>query len=376
MWYNEITINIKEATADMNDLEDIAMDALDREEQQVDSTEENAVEGSESDSNEQIEENGSDTKSESESGSESEIEANNEDSDNGEGSEGEKDEDPKEKESAEDKKEEKKEELSDEEFEKLAKERGYSKKDEEEAKKAASEDRQRAFDDATKRPKEVDRDTWESMPAINKVIYNNLPYIQAVGKDGNIIRVKTAQQLPDDFEFANKKAEMQFQNDLQSQEMKAQRMHDAINERISQNEQQRRSANEARAILGEISALQKSGDLPTPKAKAGTKDFDEDEAVILINKVLGYRQERMKAGSMLSVEDALTIYKAKHPNEFKSKSEARGDIERKNIANKISGNNKSADTSINAKKSRGPKYYRYGMSMEDVLDRALDEMDD
>ena len=364
----------------MNDLEDIAMDALDREEQQADSTEENAPEGSESDSNEQTEENGSDTKSEAENPSESELEGNNDDSDGEEDSEEEKDEVTEEEKSAEDKndeeKEDKKQELSDEEFEKLAKERGYSKKEEEEQKKADDEAKKRAFDDATKRPKEVDRDTWESMPAINKVIYNNLPYIQAVGKDGNIIRVKTAQQLPDDFEFANKKAEMQFQNDLQSQEMKAQRMHDAINERISQNEQQRRSANEARAILGEIEALQKSGDLPTPKAKAGTKEFDDDEAVVLINKVLGYRQERMKSGSNLSVEDALMIYKAKHPEEFKSKSEAKGDAERKSIDKKISGSNKSADTSISAKKSAGPKYYRYGMSMEDVLDRALDEMDD
>lgn len=353
----------------MNDLEDIAMDALDREEQQTDSTEENAPEGSESDSNEQIEENGSDTKSEVENASESELEGNNDDSDDEEDSEKEKDEVTEEK-------EDKKQELSDEEFEKLAKERGYSKKEEEEQKKANDEAKKRAFDDATKRPKEVDRDTWESMPAINKVIYNNLPYIQAVGKDGNIIRVKTAQQLPDDFEFANKKAEMQFQNDLQSQEMKAQRMNDAINERISQSEQQRRSANEARVILGEIEALQKSGDLPTPKAKAGTKEFDDDEAVVLINKVLGYRQERMKSGSNLSVEDALMIYKAKHPEDFKSKSEAKGDAERKSIAKKISGSNKSADTSISAKKSTGPKYYKFGMSMEDVLDRALEEMDD
>ena len=364
----------------MNDLEDIAMDALDREEQQTDSTEENAPEGSESDSNEQIEENGSDTKSEAENPSESELEGNNDDSDDEEDSEKEKDEGTEEKESAEDKndeeKEDEKQELSDEEFEELAKKRGYSKKSDEDKQKEDEESGRKAFDNATKRPKEVDRDTWEAMPPINKVIYNNLPYIQAVGKDGNIVKVKTAQQLPDDFEFANKKAEMQFQNDLQAQEMKAQRMSDAINERISQNRQRQQSANEARAILGEIDSLQKSGDLPIPKAKPGTKEFDSDEAVVLINKVLGYRQERLKAGANLSVEDALTIYKAKHPEEFKSKSEAKGDVERKKVANKISGNNKAADTSTTAKKGSAPKYYRYGMSTEDILDRALDEMDD
>lgn len=362
----------------MNDLEDVAMEALDRQEQQDDSNDnqENAVQGSESDSKTDDVQNGSDTQDEQENGSESELDGNNDDSDGAdEDEEDKKDEEP-ENQSEENKENDKKQELSDEEFEELAKKRGYSKKSDEDKQKEDEEAGRKAFDNATKRPKEVDRDTWEAMPPINKVIYNNLPYIQAVGKDGNIVKVKTAQQLPDDFEFANKKAEMQFQNDLQAQEMKAQRMSDAINERISQNRQRQQSANEARAILGEIDSLQKSGDLPIPKAKPGTKEFDSDEAVVLINKVLGYRQERLKAGANLSVEDALTIYKAKHPEEFKSKSEAKGDAERKKVANKISGNNKSADTSTTAKKASAPKYYRYGMSTEDILDRALDEMDD
>ena len=353
----------------MNDLEEVAMDALDRQEQQEeqpsDDNQENAVEGSESDSKADNEQDGSDTQDESENAVESESDGNNDDSDS------EDDEEPDKKSD-----EDKKQELSDEEFEELAKKRGYSKKSEEETERQNAESNKKAFEDATKKPKEVDRDTWDSMPTINKVIYNNLPYIQAVGKDGNIVRVKTAQQLPDDFEFANKKAEMQFQNDLQAQEMKAQRMSDAINERISQNKEAQEKTREARAILGEIDSLQKSGDLPIPKAKPGTKEFDSDEAVVLINKVLGYRQERMRAGSRLSVEDALTIYKAKHPDEFKSKSEAKGDVERKKVANKISGSNKAADTSTTAKKTSAPKYYRYGMSTEDILDRALDEMDD
>ena len=352
----------------MNDLENIAMDALDKAELQDQGESENAVEGSESVSNEPNDEKGSDTAEGSKNSPESELEGNNDNSDEDTSSEKEKDEEPEEKESAENKKEE----MTDEEFEKLAKERGYSKKEEEEQKKADK----RAFDNATKRPKEIDRDTWEGMPPINKVIYNNLPYIQAVGKDGNIIRVKTAQQLPDDFEFANKKAELQFQNDLQAQEMKAQKISDNITSRIKQNEEQAERAREARNILDEISALQKSGDLPIPKAKPGTKAFDDDDAVVLINKVLGYRQERLKAGSNLTVEDALMIYKMKHPSEFENKSEAKGDVERKKVANKISGSNKSADTSISSRKAGKPKYYRYGMSMEDVLDRALDEMDD
>lgn len=350
----------------MNDLENIAMDALDKAELQDQGESENAVEGSESVSNEPNDEKGSDTAEGSKNSSESELEGNNDNSD--EDTSSEKDEESEEKASAEDKKEE----MTDEEFEELAKKRGYSKKSEDDR----AEESKKAFDNATKRPKEIDRDTWEGMPPINKVIYNNLPYIQAIGKDGNIIRVKTAQQLPDDFEFANKKAELQFQNDLQAQEMKAQKISDNITSRIERSREQEERAVEARNILSEISALQKSGELPTPKAKPGTKAFDDDDAVVLINKVLGYRQERMKAGSNLTVEDALMIYKMKHPSEFENKSEAKGDVERKKVANKISGSNKSADTSISSKRAGKPKYYRYGMSMEDVLDRALDEMDD
>ena len=353
----------------MNDLEDVALNALDRQEQleqqQSDDNQENVVESAENVPDEQNDENGINTNDESENASDDELDGNNDDSE---------DEEP-EQEGVENKKTDKKEEkkeLTDEEFEELAKKRGYSKKDDEKK----SENDKAAFDKVTKRPREVDKDTWESMPTINKVIYNNLPYIQAIGKDGNVIKVKTAQQLPDDFEFANKKAELQFQNDLQAQEMKAQKMSDAINERISQNYKQQQSTNEARAILGEIETLQNNGDLPKPKAKPGTKEFDEDEAVIFINKVLGVRQQRIKAGYNISVEDALMIFKAKNPDEFKSKNTAKGDAERKKIANKISGNNKAADTSVTSKKASAPKYYKFGMSTEDILDRALDEMDD
>ena len=153
-------------------------------------------------------------------------------------------------------------------------------------------------------------------------------------------------------------------------------MNEAIQSQLAHNKEAQEKATEAKAILSEIESLQKSGDLPIPKAKPGTKAFDDDEAVILINKVLGFRQERLKAGYNLSIDDALCIYKAKHPDEFKNKAAAKLDVARKKIADKIAGNNKSADTSTSAKKGTAPKIYRYGMSMEDVLDRALDEMDD
>jgi hypothetical protein len=125
-------------------------------------------------------------------------------------------------------------------------------------------------------------------------------------------------------------------------------------------------------VINQIEALQKTGELPTPKAKQGTEEFDKDDAVVLINKVLSYRSARMAEGLNLPIKDALMLYKAQHPEEFEKK-EAKGDIERKNIAKKISGGGKASGTPVNSKEK--PHYYRPGMSTEDVIDRIMDDWD-
>lgn len=270
-----------------------------------------------------------------------------------------------------DEKDEDKKELSDEEFEKLAKERGYAKHNpeaEEKAKAKADE-----MTRLTARPDEIDERVWNNMPEENKLIYNALPYIEAEGKDG-VIRVKTPEQLPDGFEFKSQKAMMRFQNDLQAQEMKATQMANAISSRAEMEQREEANRAEAQRIVGEVEGLQKSGDLPTPKAKYGTKEFDNDPAVVLINKVLDYKAKRASEGAMLSVRDSLLIYKAEHPEEF-VKKEARGDIERRNIAKKVAGNSKATSAAVNGDDSNKPHYYRTGMSTEDVLDAVLNDMD-
>ena len=69
--------------------------------------------------------------------------------------------------------------------------------------------------------------------------------------------------------------------------------------------------------------------------------------------------------------------RAEHPDVFKKpETKAKGDDERKAIAKKVSGNNKSTNKSA-AEESAGNKrkYYRPGMSTQDVLDRALQDLD-
>lgn len=277
----------------------------------------------------------------------------------------------KEEDTPEDTKPEEKKELSDEEFEELAKKKGYAKAPSEEE-KAQQDARANTMERLLACPKEIDSEVWEELPAQNKIIYNALPYITAEGKDGEVLRVKTPDQLPEDFEFANKKAEMKFQNDLQAQEMKATKMSEALNARAQRAQAEYVQRQEAVNVINQIEALQKTGELPTPKAKQGTEEFDKDDAVVLINKVLGYRSARMAEGLNLPIKDALMLYKAQHPEEFEKK-EAKGDVERKNIAKKISGGGKASGTPVNSKEK--PHYYRPGMSTEDVIDRIMDDWD-
>lgn len=265
-----------------------------------------------------------------------------------------------------------KKELSDEEFEELAKKRGYSKgKTEDEQKKEAENNA--TMEKLLSRPKEIPEDVWNDLPEENKVVYNALPYLTAEGKRG-AVQVKTPDQLPEGFEFKNQKAMMKFQNDLQAQELKATQMINAIEARKAREERATSERAEAQRVVDEINSLQKAGDLPAPKAKYGTKEFDNDPAVVLINKVLGYRAQRASEGTNLSVKDSLLIYKATHPDEFKQK-EAKGDIERRNIAKKVAGNSKATSSAVNGGDDNKPQYYKRGMSTEDVLDAVLNDMD-
>ena len=268
--------------------------------------------------------------------------------------------------------EDEKKELSDEEFEELAKKRGYAKAKTEEETKAET-DRQSQMERLLARPKEIAEEVWNELPEENKVIYNALPYLVAEGKKG-LFQVKTPDQLPDGFEFKDQKAMMKFQNDLQAQENRATQFKQAIEARAEREQRASADRAEAQKVISEINGLQKSGELPSPKAKYGSKEFDNDPAVTLINKVLNYRAVRAQGGTNLSVRDSLMLYKAEHPEEF-VKKEAKGDIERSRIAKRVAGNSKSTSSAVNGDDDNRPRYYKTGMSTEDVLDAVLNDMD-
>ena len=346
-----------------DDLSDVGLNALEAlEAKDLQEQENSAPDGEESkNTEEEVKEPTSD-----EDTNEEETET----SDNGET--GEKEDEEGESETEEKAGEDEKKELSDEEFEELAKKRGYAKaKSEEETK--AENDRQSQMEKLLARPKEIDEEVWNELPEENKVIYNALPYLVAEGKRG-IVQVKTPDQLPDGFEFKSQKAMMKFQNDLQAQENRATQFKQALDARAERERNFVAERENAQRVISEINGLQKSGELPSPKAKYGTKEFDNDPAVTLINKVLSYRAMRAQGGTNLSVRDSLMLYKAEHPEEF-VKKEAKGDVERRNIAKKVAGNSKSTSSAVNGNEDDKPHYYKTGMTTEDVLDAVLNDMD-
>lgn len=346
-----------------DDLTDIALTALEQAEANDANSDETDTSKDESDEEDTSEES-------DDQESEDEQEESQEESD-GEEEEDEGDSES-ESEPKEDEKKEEKKELTDEEFEELAKKRGYAKRDLDSERRQEAQNNARAIESMPK-PKELDADTWAAMPAINKVIYNNLPYITAQGKDGQTIKVKTPQQLPKDFEFANDTARTDFMAAIQAQENKANAIEYSIKSRAQAQRQQERSQAEARDMVAQIDALQKSGDLPKPKAEPNTPEFNNDPAVKLIDKVLSYRQSRASQGVNLSVKDALTLYKAEHPTDFRT-GEAKGDAERKKLSKKISGSKKSTDAKADSLGYQ-KRYYKFGMSTQEVLDRALEDLD-
>ncbi len=346
-----------------DDLGDVGLNALEALEAQDQQEQENSAPDGEENKNteEEVKEPTSDEET-----NEEETET----SDNGET--GEKEDEEGESETEEKAGEDKKKELSDEEFEELAKKRGYAKaKTEEETK--AEDDRQSQMEKLLARPKEIDEEVWNELPEENKVIYNALPYLVAEGKKG-VVQVKTPDQLPDGFEFKDQKAMMKFQNDLQAQENRATQFKQAIEARAEREQRASADRAEAQKVISEIDGLQKSGELPSPKAKYGSKEFDNDPAVTLINKVLNYRAVRAQGGTNLSVRDSLMLYKAEHPEEF-VKKEAKGDVERSRIAKRVAGNSKSTSSAVNGDDENRPRYYKTGMSTEDVLDAVLNDME-
>lgn len=169
----------------------------------------------------------------------------------------------------------------------------------------------------------------EPLPDWQKYIVDNLPNIQVMGHQGEnpdkAYNVKRLEELPDDFEFASKRAELAFTAALSAQEINARELLTKYRSEEAQRSQRDFEALEAVDIQNDVSSLQKQGILPKFKYAVNDPRFNDDPAVQESNKIYDfyrkinsdYFSKFKDSGRMyrVSYEDAAFRYYALNPKE-------------------------------------------------------------
>lgn len=275
-----------------------------------------------------------------------------------------------EKESGESKEEPKAQGLSDEEFLKELERRGL-KVAEDKKEEPKKDDKPQPWEE---RPDEIDEKLWNKSSPEEKFIYNSLDYITVKGKDGEELSIKLPTQLPDDFEFANKKAEAQFYSAMSAQSSKAEKLMNKITSDREQTTKAEKEKAELDAIIADVDRLQDDGVVPKIKAKPGTEEFNNDPSVQLVNKILDFRDEynRKHKGENISSYTAGLIYKAKNPKEFETEDDKRRssqDKSREKTASRVANKTTSAN-----RPEYNTKAFGKNASLTDIADYFADQL--
>lgn len=262
--------------------------------------------------------------------------------------------------------EEESDELSDDELIELAKKRGLDLAKKEEPKKS----------EEVVRPKELDEDTWGNMNEVQRTIYSGLPYMNIRGKnsEGEVIslKIKTPEQLPDDFEFLNKREEASFISDVTAQSKRAEEAYAKIAGMTQQQRQAQAQQEESRRVVADVERLQKDNIIPRIKAKAGTPEFNNDPSVKLVNEVLNYWKDLQDKGEGVSVYTAAKLFRADNPDKFAG-TKSKADGERKRIAGKVKGSGRGGKGA--SAKDTGRPRFAPGTSASDIADYYANDLD-
>ena len=277
---------------------------------------------------------------------------------------------PDEKESGESEEEPKAQGLSDEEFLKELERRGL-KVAEDKKEEPKKDDKPQPWEE---RPDEIDEKLWNKSTPEEKFIYNSLDYITVKGKDGEELSIKLPTQLPDDFEFASKRAEAQFYSAMSAQSSKAEKLMNKITSDREQTTKAEKEKAELDAIIADVDRLQDDGIVPKIKAKPGTEEFNSDPSVQLVNKILDFRDEynRKHKGENISSYTAGLIYKAKNPKEFETEDDKRRssqDKSREKTASRVANKTTSAN-----RPEYNTKAFGKNASLTDIADYFADQL--
>ncbi len=235
-------------------------------------------------------------------------------------------------------------------------------KPEEEAEVEEPEEVVEDEDDEEYEAPKVDLPDWQ------QYILDNLPDIKTVGHVGNksdkVYTVKRLEDLPDDFEFASKRAELAFSAALSAQEVNARELLTKYNTEKARTEFESFQNQEALDIQADIKALQREGVIPKFKYSENDDRFNDDPAVQMSNEIYDLykktNQAYMNANKTyrISYRDATDKYLARKG--FQKAENDNKQAERTKVAEKVSAPSGTSPESVKRGMPRGA-------SMQDVL---------
>lgn len=168
-------------------------------------------------------------------------------------------------------------------------------------------------------PRELPDAVWSKMTEEGKYIYNQLPYLTIRGKDG-ILRVKSDEQIPPDFEWADEAEKTQFYSkELPAQVYRAEQLNAQVTKAVEDYNRELERQREAQTIVQGVEKLQASGVLPKIPGERGSKEYEGSAELAYVNNVLGLWEQHHRQGENISIETAAYLYKAQHPDALKPK---------------------------------------------------------
>lgn len=210
------------------------------------------------------------------------------------------------------------------------------------------------------------------LPSWQKYVLDNLPEIQTIGhtKDGKdrLFKVKRAEDLPDNFEFASKRDELTFNAAIASQEVNARELLNKYQQEEQNQKFQEFQNQEAIDVQSDIQKLQKEGLLDKFKYSEDDPEFNSDPAVKVANEIYdiykktndAYLKEFQKTGRnyRISYRDAADKYFAMQGRKTETKDKAKQ--ERTKVAEKVSAPQSAPPES-------GKRGMPAGATMQDIL---------
>lgn len=168
-------------------------------------------------------------------------------------------------------------------------------------------------------PRELPDAVWSKMTEEGKYIYNQLPYLTIRGKDG-ILRVKSDEQIPPDFEWADEAEKTQFYSkELPAQVYRAEQLNAQVTKAVEDYNRELERQREAQTIVQGVEKLQASGILPKIPGERGSKEYEGSAELAYVNNVLGLWEQHHRQGENISIETAAYLYKAQHSDALKPK---------------------------------------------------------